>query len=158
MKARVKETGEIVDVSMECKNSTDYRKAIFRTKDGMCYRYNEIELTFDKIKARVKSTGDIFEISDTTTIYPEHYDKSYNITEVEFFYVKENAFSKDDNLQDYWQKLEHQYAGMAMQGILSNPHIAHKDVSREELIEHWTGHAVMIAVALVKKLKEKEEK
>lgn len=116
MKARVKATGEIVEVSIECNNSTDYRKAIFRTKDGMCYRYNEIELTFDKIKARVKSTGDIFEVSDTTTIYPEHYDKSYNITEVEFLDVKEKSFPKDE---DYWTRLEHQYAGMAMQGLMS---------------------------------------
>jgi hypothetical protein len=117
MKAIVKSSGKIVEVSMECNNSTDYRKAIFRTKDGMCYRYNEIELTFDKIKARVKSTGDIFEVSDTTTIYPEHYDKSYNITEVEFLDVKEKSFPKD--APDYWTRLEHQYAGMAMQGILA---------------------------------------
>ena len=114
MKAIVKSSGKVVEVSMECNNSTDYRKAIFRTKDGMCYGYNEIELTFDKIKARVKSTGDIFEISDTTTIYPEHYDMSYNITEVEFLDVKENALPCED--PDYWTKLEHQYAGMAMQG------------------------------------------
>ena len=97
MRARIKATGEIVGVSMECNNSTDFRKATFRTKYGMCYRYNEIELTFDKIKARVKSTGDIFEVSDTTTIYPEHYDKSYNITEVEFLDVKEKSFPKDNN-------------------------------------------------------------
>ena len=69
------------------------------------------------MKARVKATGDIFEVSDTTTIYPEHYDKSYNITEVEFLDVKENAFPKDDN-PDYWTRLEHQYAGMAMQGMI----------------------------------------
>lgn len=87
MKARVKATGEIVEVTMECDNSTDFKKAIFRTKNGMCYRYDDIELTFDKIKARVKATGDIFEVSDTTTIYPEHYDMSYNITEVEFLDV-----------------------------------------------------------------------
>ena len=43
MKARIKATGEIVEVSMECNNSTDYRKAIFRTKDGMSYRYDDVE-------------------------------------------------------------------------------------------------------------------
>ena len=67
MKAIVKATGKIVEVSMECNSSTDFRKATFRTKDGMSYRYDDVELIFDKIKARVKSTGDIFEVSDTTT-------------------------------------------------------------------------------------------
>lgn len=103
MKARVKATGEIVEVTMECDHSTDFKKATFRTKNGMCYRYNDIELTFDKIKARVKATGDIFEVSDTTTIYPEHYDNSYNITEVEFLDVKENSFPKGP---DYWTRLK----------------------------------------------------
>ena len=145
MKARVKATGEIVEVSMECNNSTDYRKAIFRTKDGMSYRYNDIELTFDKIKARVKSTGDIFEVSDTTTIYPEHYDKSYNITEVESLDVNEKSFPKD---VDYWEKLLHQYAGMAMQGILARYNVGWDDVV------NWS---VEIATALIDKLKEEKK-
>ena len=49
MKARIRATGEIVEVSMECNNSTDYRKAIFRTKDGMYYRYDDVELAFDNL-------------------------------------------------------------------------------------------------------------
>ena len=153
MKAIVKSSGKIVEVSMECNNSTDYRKAIFRTKDGMYYRYNEIELTFDKIKARVKSTGDIFEVSDTTTIYPEHYGKSYNITEVEFLDVKENAFPKDDN-PDYWTRLEHTYAGMVMQGILSNPESELDYKDDETFPQALAGCAAKIAHALVEKMKE----
>ena len=156
MKARVKATGEIVDVSMECNNSTDYRKAIFRTKDGMCYRYNEIELTFDKIKARVKSTGDIFEVSDTTTIYPEHYDKSYNITEVEFLDVKGNSFPKDE--PDYWTRLEHQAAIAAMQGMLTNP-IGFENIRARggNLPIETALLASEFAHALVEKYKEKEK-
>lgn len=153
MKARVKKTGEIVEVVMGYNNSTDYRKAIFRTKDDMCYRYNEIELIFDKIKARVKSTGDIFEISDTTTIYPEHYDKSYNITEVEFLDVKENAFPKDDN-SDYWEKLKHQAAIAAMQGLMTIlPNIGGIEgrTPKDEIVDI----AVTTATALVEKLKNK---
>lgn len=155
MKAIVKETRRIVEVSMECNNSTDYRKAIFRTKDDMCYRYNEIELIFDKIKARVKSTGDIFEISDTTTIYPEHYDKSYNITEVEFLDVKENE------TPDYWEKLLHQYAGMAMQGLMNNSYLAgefRKDPNNgiEDMSKIITKAAVVYAHALVEKMKEEK--
>ena len=154
MKAIVKSSGKIVEVSMECNNSTDYRTAIFRTKDGMCYRYNEIELTFDKIKARVKSTGDIFEVSDTTTIYPEHYDKSYNITEVEFLDVNGNSFPKDE--PDYWTRLEHQYAGMAMQGLMTIlPNIGGIEgrTPKDEIVDIATE----TAHALVQKMKEERK-
>ena len=154
MKARVKATGEIVEVSMECNNSTDYRKATFRTKDGMSYMYDDVELIFDQIKARVKSTGDIFEVSDTTTISPEHYDKSYNITEVEFLDVKEKSFPKDD---DYWTRLEHQYAGMAMQGILA---CEEWKISPREGVS-FAGEVALqaqeIAHALVEKMKEERK-
>ena len=149
MKARIKETGEIVEVSMECNNSTDFRKATFRTKDGMSYRYNDVVLIFDKIKARVKSTGDIFEVSDTTTIYPEHYDKSYNITEVEFLDAKENSFPKDD--PDYWTRLEHQFAGMIVQGMVEHNGI---NILNDAIL----NVSVRRAHALVEKLKEKEER
>lgn len=105
------------------------------------------------MKARVKSTGDIFEISDTTTIYPEHYDKSYNITEVEFLDVKENAFPYE--VPDYWTRLEHQYAGMAMQGILSNPEVNLDYKSDECMPQAFAATAYNIAHALVEKMKEK---
>lgn len=50
MLARVKAIGKIVDISMESDNSTDFRNAIFRTKEGISYRYDEIELISDKFK------------------------------------------------------------------------------------------------------------
>ena len=102
------------------------------------------------MKARVKSTGNIFEISDTTTIYPEHYDESYNITEVEFLDVKENAFPYED--PDYWTRLEHQYAGMAMQGLILT---ASKHMGTDQEVAQW---AKEYAHALIQKLKEKEER
>ena len=148
MKAIVKSSGKIVEVSMECNNSTDFRKATFRTKDGMSYMYDDLELIFDKIKARVKATGDIFEVSDTTTIYPEHYDKSYNITEVEFLDVKEKSFPKDD---DYWTRLEHQYAGMAMQQLVTLVNAGYEYVYEETAII-----AMNFAHALVEKMKEEK--
>ena len=107
------------------------------------------------IKARVKSTGDIFEVSDTTTIYPEHYDKSYNITEVEFLDVKEKSFPKDD--PDYWTRLEHTYAGMAMQGLMTIlPNIGGLKgrTPKDEIVDI----ATTTSHALVEKLKEKEER
>ena len=57
------------------------------------------------MKARVKATGEIVEILGYV------YDKDgeeYLLEEIEF------------NEPDYWDKLLHQYAGMAMQGLLSN--------------------------------------
>ena len=159
MKAIVKSSGKVVEVSMECNNSTDFRKATFRTKDGMSYRYDDVELIFDKIKARVKSTGDVFEVSDTTTIYPEHYDKSYNITEIEFLDVKGNSFPKDE--PDYWTRLEHTYAGMAMQGMLNNSLLTtgllKAGKSHEDFVDEVTRTALRYAHALVEKMKNTNE-
>ena len=53
---------------------------------------------------------------------------------------------------DYWTRLEHQYAGMAMQGLLQSPHL---NIMQEEPL---VGMASSIAHALVEKLKEKEER
>lgn len=68
------------------------------------------------MKARVKETGEIVEVHDCSNdMYVEKYGeisgRLFHITELDF-----------DNLEspDYWTRLEHTYAGMAMQGILSN--------------------------------------
>ena len=98
------------------------------------------------MKARVKATGEIIEISeDCSYVYAEHYDKSYNLNELEFLDVKEKSFPKDD---DYWTRLEHTYAGMAMQGLLQSPHL---NIMQEEPL---VGMASSIAHALVEKMKE----
>ena len=115
------------------------------------------------MKARIKATGEIVEVKEEYDLREAMPQVFYSNKEdpYEVYEKEELDFNVNDNMNptiDYWTRLEHQYAGMAMQGILSNPNIAHKDVSREELIEHWTGHAVTIATALVEKLKEKEEK
>lgn len=104
------------------------------------------------MKARVKATGEIVEISeDCSYVYAEHFDKSYNINELEFLDVKEKSFPKDE---DYWTRLEHQYAGMAMQGLLANHYIT----DRIDLSVLITETASAIANALVEKLKENEER
>lgn len=99
------------------------------------------------MKARVKATGEVIEISeDCSRLYAENYDKSYNLNELEFLDVKEKSFPKDE--PDYWEKLKHQYAGMALQGILSNPEqIALYDIDCVE-------QAVRMADLLINKLKE----
>lgn len=106
------------------------------------------------MKARVKATGDIIEISeDCSYLYAEYYDKSYNLNELEFLDVKENSFPKDT--PDYWTRLEHQYAGMAMQGLCANTKFMQDHEGdfqcHEEMIAEY---AKDIAHALVEKMRE----
>ena len=102
------------------------------------------------MKARVIATGEIVEISeDCSYVYAEHFDKSYNINELEFLDVKEKSFPKDE---DYWTRLEHQYAGQFMQAMISSSNYI--DVSEEAMADA----SFRMAHALVEKLKEKEER
>lgn len=71
------------------------------------------------MKARVKATGEIVEITeDYPDLYAANFDKSYSLNELEFLYVKEKSLPKDE--PDYWEKLKHQAAIAAMQGVLSS--------------------------------------
>ena len=60
---------------------------------------------------------------------------------------------KRENTPDYWEKLKHQYAGMAMQGILSNPESELDYKGDETLPQALAGCAAKVAHALVEKLK-----
>ena len=92
------------------------------------------------MKARVKATGEIIEINESSTIFDARLCQVYNASELE---------NIPDTDPDYWTRLEHQYAGMAMQGMLSRQY-----VDFDKIIEK----SVEIAHALVQKLKEKEER
>ena len=59
---------------------------------------------------------------------------------------------KDKDTPDYWTRLEHQYAGMAMAGICANP--SYDETSYAVMADD----AIRSAQALVEKLKEKEER
>lgn len=67
------------------------------------------------------------------------------------------AMAKKDE-PDYWTKLEHQYAGMAMQGILMNEKLQidlHKAFGKNESMDVTISEfAADIAHTLVKKMKE----
>lgn len=103
------------------------------------------------MKARVKATGEIIEISeDCSYLYAEHYDKSYNLNELEFLDVKENSFPKDD---DYWTRLQHQYAGMAMQGLMSYVEQITPKEGRS-FCDEIVDISFKVAHALVEKMKE----
>ena len=63
---------------------------------------------------------------------------------------------------DYWTRLEHQYAGMAMQGILGSEEIMMR-INKMPIKEDKFGLVIAelstnIALALIQKLKEKEER
>ena len=93
------------------------------------------------MKARVKYNNEIIDVIQVGT--KSHL---YDLNNVEFL----------DNPQDYWTRLEHQYAGMAMQGILSNANHALWD--RENNAEGIAKSASAIAHALAEKYKKEERK
>jgi hypothetical protein len=65
---------------------------------------------------------------------------------------------KSEYNPDYWTRLEHTYAGMAMQGILSNSESELDYKDDDTLPQALAGCAAKVAHALVEKLKEKEER
>ena len=76
------------------------------------------------MKARVKATGEIVEVAYLSE--DKYGNKYYNVTTDTRTYREtelEMMSDKGDYFYtvDYWEKLLHQYAGMAMQGILTNP-------------------------------------
>ena len=104
------------------------------------------------MKARVKATGHIVDVELS------HYvgDVAWYITKCHTLYY-ENELEFIDEPQDYWIRLEHQYAGMAMQGILSNPESELDYKGYETLPQALAGCAAKVAHALVEKYKKEEK-
>ena len=105
------------------------------------------------MKARVKATG---EIVDGNAMVSFNGDDFY-LDELEaIIYETEKIYDELDEV--YWKILEHQYAGMAMQGILA---CEEWKISPREGVS-FAGEVALqaqeIAHALVEKLKEKEER
>jgi len=113
------------------------------------------------MKARVKATGEIVEviaigdyINENGQIIGEYKDANgmlYTSYELDF-YIEEGI-----TIPDYWTRLEHQAAIAAMQGILSNPNLAYKDISTETICNHVAEKVKEIAHALVEKMKEERK-
>lgn len=116
------------------------------------------------MKATIKATGETIEVMQVYEKGESFYvrldmldtvEVRYHINELEFEgFETEGKFAetclngiKQDIVydSDYWTKLEHQYAGMAMQGI-----IARHNVDFDMVVE-WSAD---LARALVKKMKE----
>jgi hypothetical protein len=112
------------------------------------------------MKARVKETGEIIDVRDCGSVFYEgalfhgYVDinrNKYLPNDLEFDGI-------DGTPTDYWIRLEHQYAGMAMQGMLVS-HRINSILENGDVIP--TGIAMLsryFAHALVEKLKEKEER
>ena len=104
------------------------------------------------MKARVKATGEIVEINESSTIYDARLCQVYNASELE---------NVSDIDTDYWTRLEHQYAGMAMQGILMNEKMMldlHQAFGKNESMDITVSEfAVDIAHTLVEKMKEERK-
>ena len=93
------------------------------------------------MKARITATGEIVEVY----FYgKEGYD--YVCNDKEEIYERSELEILED--PDYWTRLEHTYAGMAMQGMM-----AHTNIDYDEIVDL----CVEFAHALVEKYKEKEE-
>ena len=105
------------------------------------------------MKARVKATGELLEVrhKNTGTEYSYVCDMQGECGTM----WKESQLEFLDNDPDYLTSLEHQYAGMAMQGILSNANYALWD--RENNAEDIAKSASAIAHALVEKYKKEEK-
>ena len=122
------------------------------------------------MKARVKATGEVVEVKEGTQLIFKDgsiglgfrtdngeilndYQLDFKDVTQEKSDVKEKSFPKDE--PDYWEKLKHQYVGMAMQGILANCN--HQLWEREANSEGIAKQSYKIATALVNRLKEKEK-
>lgn len=94
------------------------------------------------MKARVIATGRIVEV----VANENYYDTTDN---KERYYSHELDFN---DTADYWTRLEHQYAGMAMQAYIIASHI-----SQFSFCEGDMGDCKNIAHALVEKYKKEEK-
>ena len=99
------------------------------------------------MKARVKATGEIWTFSqiDEITFKSAINGHLYCAEELEF--IEASIFSPD-----YWERLKHQYAGMAMQGLMTIlPNIGGLEgrTPKDEIVDIATA----TAHALVEKLK-----
>lgn len=100
------------------------------------------------MKARVKLTREIVTIMKNIG-YPGGYVASNGRV-----YHDDDLTLIVDEEPDYWTKLEHQYAGMAMNALLLTNNIRNGDL---EGMRECNTNAMAIAHALVEKYKKEEK-
>lgn len=107
------------------------------------------------MKARVIATGDIIEVSQGIYSPYQYVDDNGTIYTEEQLEILQEVLAPTI---DYWTRLEHTYAGMAMQGMLNNSlliaSLLKVNKSHEDIVAEVTDTAIRYAHALVEKLKE----
>ena len=111
------------------------------------------------MKARVKATGKIIEVKSKVITSPVTGKSIFKYVDQETgvsYFEEELLFPKDlTEAPDYWTRLEHQYAGMAMQGLMSIlPHIG--GIEGRSKQTEVVDIATIIAHALVEKYRKEE--
>ena len=110
------------------------------------------------MKARVKATGEIVEVKEEYDLREAFVQVFYSNEEdpYEVYEKEELDFNVNDNVDptiDYWEKLKHQYAGMAMLGMLSNEYTHKLYLDNKNYPNCVLNDSIKIAIALVEKLK-----
>ena len=103
------------------------------------------------MKARIKETGEIVEVHT-------HDDADFQDRQGRFYWEHQLYFGTLDNYDNeepnYWEKLKHQYTGMAMNALLLTNNIRNGDL---EGMRECNTNAMAIAHALVEKMKEERK-
>lgn len=104
------------------------------------------------MRARVKATGEIVEVY---TSYDADFDADFVDRNGKYYWEHELFFGSLDvssyDEPDYWTRLEHQYAGMAMQAYIIASHISQFSFCEGD---NDMRDCKNMAHALVQKLKE----
>lgn len=108
------------------------------------------------MKARVKATGEIIEVKIIDQLSEEEmYVEKFGEMSGRVFHITELDFDNLDYL-DYWTRLRHQAAIAAMQSKMAQGN--NFGNSREDVCNKIADYCIDVADALIKKLKEKEER
>ena len=111
------------------------------------------------MKARVKATGKIVEVKYSRQMGPDAVYR--DLVTGEHYMDFELSFLPEDGTPDYWTRLEHQYAGMAMQGILGNQtytkSLLETSTSAKDARDIIVDASYYLAHALVEKYKKEEK-
>ena len=99
------------------------------------------------MKARVKATGEIVSADAMVSFNGD----DFYLDELELIQDDTDKVLLDELDEVYWANMKHQYAGMAMQGMLSNPEFFKANGKPRDLM---TMMAESFATALVEKLKK----
>ena len=112
------------------------------------------------MKARVKATGEIVDGSAMVSFQGD----DFYLDELEIIQDEPDKTLYDELDDVYWANMKHQYAGMAMQGILANPvlmqgyaELAKAPITSGFLNDYVLAKSVNIAHELVEKLKSESD-